>query len=290
MDSESTQDSQLMSESDGDCEDQGGQCSQNIADTPNISFPIIPSGSEPSPDPIYAYLDPGACEDNVLDVWSSTMPVSSILELSPMQYSSMPNSESNHGPSAVLLCGGSATHTMQTSPSVFLDDAGQYLVFSPVDSMPRLDFADLDLNMDALEECFGLTMDSDCTMIRVKEFDHEETRAVEYLNSKPFNVTEELESRANEEKWDVSSIIVRGSSRSPEGKVTQDLSVRLPGTSSTRNNMEETHQRLFHGYPVSPITPCLPPYSSLSQGYVALSSQSVESMNAMSPSLLECSH
>ncbi|WFD18143.1 hypothetical protein MCAP1_000355 [Malassezia caprae] len=291
MDSESTRDSQTMSESEREIEDQGDQRPPNVAETPAIYLPALPSSGEPSSDPMHAYLDTGVCEDNVLDVWSSSMPVASVLDFSPMQYSAMPNSESNaQGLSAVLLCGGTASSSMQTGPSVSLDDAGQYLVFSPVDSMPRLDFADLDLNMDGLEECFGLTMDSDCTMIRVKKFDHEEVRGAEYLISKPFNVTEELKSRASEEEWDISSIIVRGSSHSPDSKETQDLSVRLAGISSTRSNMEETHQRLFQGYPVSPLTPCLPPYSSLSQGYVAPSTQSFESLSAISTSLLECSH
>lgn len=179
---------------------------------------------------------------------------------------------------------------MQTGHSASLDDEGQYLVFSPVDSMPRLDFADLNLNIDALEECFGLSMESDNTMIRVRKFEQEEVRTAEYLCSNPFNVTEELESRATEEDWDISSIITRELTRSLDGKEMQDLSVRLEGISSTRSNMEEAHRRLFQSYPVSPMTPCLPPYSSLSQGYVAPSTQSFEPMNITSPSLMECSH
>nr|AGC24181.1 homeodomain transcription factor bW [Malassezia sympodialis] len=288
--SESEHDSQPMSKSDVESDYESDGRSQIVTEIPTISLPVLPSVSESSSDPIHTYVDAEACEDNVLDVWSSSMPVTSILEYSSMSYPSTSNSDNHtHGPAAVLFCGGSSQF-LQTGHSASLDDEGQYLVFSPVDSMPRLDFADLNLNIDALEECFGLAMESDNTMIRVRKFEQEEMRTAEYLCSNPFNVTEELESRAAKEDWDISSIITRDLTRSLNGKEVQDLSVRLEGISSTRSNMEEAHQRLFQSYPVSPMTPCLPPYSSLSQGYVAPSTQSFEPMNITSPSFMECSH
>ena len=290
MHSESEHDSQPMSKSDAESDYESDGRSQIVTEIPKISLPVLPSLSESSSDPIHTYVDAEACEDNVLHMWSSSMPITSILEYSPMTYPSTSNSDNHtHGPAAVLFCGGSSQF-LQTGHSAFLDDEGQYLVFSPVDSMPRLDFADLNLNIDALEECFGLSMESDNTMIRVRKFEQEEVRTAEYLCSNPFNVTEELESRASEEDWDISSIITRELTRSLDGKEMQDLSVRLEGISSTRSNLEEAHQRLFQSYPASPTTPCLPPYSSLSQGYVAPSTQSFEPMNITSPSFMECSH
>lgn len=293
--SDSEQESQRRSESDHDSEDDSDIRSEFSTETPDESLPVLPPASESSPcesssDPLHDFLDNDMYEDNVLDMWSPSMPVTSILDFSSFLYPSLEPSDKVTGPSAVLLCQNSTSASSQLGPSASMDDAEQYLVFSPVDSMPRLDFADLDLDIEVLEECFGLTMEPDYTFIRIRKVGEEEERAAEKFCSKPSTVAEELERCAKEENWDLASVITCTPSRSSDGKETQDMSVRLSGISSTRSNLEETQQRLFSGYPTSPITPCLPPYASLSQGYVAPSTQTFDSANIISPSLLECSH
>lgn len=280
----------LESDSESESEDPSEELFQPAMETTDASLPELQSISDPSSDTLPDYIDAEYRADNILDVWSSNMPISSFLDSSSMMYPPMENYNKDPSiPSAVLLCGDSAPPYSQAGPSS-LDDAGQYLVFSPVDSMPRLDFADLDLNIDALEECFGLSLESDFTMIRVKKISEEEEQVADYLYSKAFNVMEQLEKFAKEEEWDLSSIISRGPSSSLGRRKSRDLRVRLPGISSTRTSFEDANQRLFESYPTSPMTPCLPPYSSLSQGYVAPSTQTFEPVNLISPSLLECPH
>ena len=101
-----------------------------------------------------------------------------------------------------------------------MDNAQQCLVFSPLDSLPRLDFDDLELNVPALEQWLGLPCTSGVTSLHVPPLSAGALHVAALALSSPFQLSNELHRRGIEEGW---SMPVQVSSLRPYPHSMQSL-------------------------------------------------------------------
>ena len=114
-----------------------------------------------------------------------------------------------------------------------MDNARQCLVFSPLDSLPRLDFADLHLDMETLEQALGLarpgpSLPSLCTVPSVP---YDELAAAQALLAQPLSVADEIVAHAQAEGWSCGDLVthMRMTPRLHPSSELERLAVHLEG-------------------------------------------------------------
>lgn len=89
------------------------------------------------------------------------------------------------------------------------DSAKQCLVFSPLDPLPRLDFADLRLDMESLERALGLGRTHPVLppVVEVPLVPHDELVAAGSLVVQPMHVADEILAYAQAEGWALGDLV-----------------------------------------------------------------------------------
>lgn len=115
-----------------------------------------------------------------------------------------------------------------------MDHARQCLVFSPVDPLPRLDLADLHLDLEKLEHALGLARAPAPlpSVLNVPRLSYEELGAAHALAAQPLHVEDELLAHARSEGWSLSDVVVpmRAPPVLPSPTELDRLAVHLEGT------------------------------------------------------------
>lgn len=90
-----------------------------------------------------------------------------------------------------------------------MDNARQCLVFSPLDPLPRLDFADLHLDLETLEHALGLARPSPSlpSLCTIPSVPYDELAAAQALMAQPLSVADEIVAHAQAEGWSFGDLV-----------------------------------------------------------------------------------
>ena len=225
------------------------------------------------------------CEETVptaIPEWSGTASTDSFafeaptrpinLSSSPMQLGSTafsPSAIQAHTPAVVSSVVAPSPPTMATSAQVTpastaasvpimpaapplsldqlldMDNARQCLVFSPLDSLPRLDFDDLRLDVTTIENCLGMPSAPGVSSLHVSPISASATRAAEVALAHSLNAPDELMGRAADEGWSLSEQItpVWNVPAEAHQRLHPDPAVRLDGVMLRRDSFAKLERQ-----------------------------------------------
>lgn len=111
-----------------------------------------------------------------------------------------------------------------------LDNARQCLVFSPLDSLPRLDLDDLRLDVSALEQWLGLPASPGASIMQVPPLSASASRAAELAVAETLSSSDELGVRAEDEGWSLIEQLTTLGKGPANIQAWDSLALRLEGS------------------------------------------------------------
>ena len=168
-----------------------------------------------------------------------------------------------------------------------MDNARQCLVFSPLDSLPRLDFDDLRLDVTSIENSLGMPSAPGVSSLHVPPTSASATRAAEVALAHTLNTPDELMGRAADEGWSLSEQIMPVWNVPAEAhqRLHPDLAVRIDGVMLRRDSFAKMERAAPPpSAPLMTTSHYAPP--PLSMANVAAGAR--WNHDAIAPSLLTC--
>lgn len=126
-----------------------------------------------------------------------------------------------------------------------MDNARQCVVFSPLDSLPRLDFDDLRLDVTTMENWLGMPSASGVSSLHVPPISASAIRAAEVALAHSLNAPDELMGRAADEGWSLSEQItpVWNVPAEAHQRLHPDPAVRLDGVMLRRDSFAKLERQ-----------------------------------------------
>lgn len=179
-----------------------------------------------------------------------------------------------------------------------MDNAQQCLVFSPLDSLPRLDFEDLRLDVPTIENWLGMPSTPGVSSLHVPPMSANATRAAEMALAHTLNTPDELMSRAADEGWTLGDQIALLWNAPPQAGSVQpshpptvhgrsDIAVRLDGNMMRRDSAIKL-ERAAAPPPSAPLIST--PYQAPSSISGASPLPGRWAYDAIAPSMLTCDY